>query len=167
MSTSFENAAHWERGLITTAYNCEGVNNGSFSFCTPGSYGSCNDKTIVRFDSYIDSLRTLNLYTKMKYSLLMNVEGEMEWMEGVYVMTGRIFLSFFLFFFPSPPPSPLFFSFFLSPHPSFFFFLSFSPSLFFSLLFFFVFFLCSFFLSHIYIFFSFFYFSLQNKSPIL
>ena len=106
MSTSFENAAHWERGLITIAYNCEGVNNGSFSFCTPGSYGSCNDKTIVRFDSYIDSLRTLNLYTKMKYSLLMNAEGEMEWIEGVYVMTGRIFLSFFLFF--VMPKRPIF-----------------------------------------------------------
>jgi hypothetical protein len=76
-------------GFPTIAYNCIGEHDGSFNFTTSGSYRSCNDKTIVSFDFYIDSLRTHNLYTKMKYSLILNDLGETEWVEGVYVITGN------------------------------------------------------------------------------
>ena len=66
-----------KEGYPTIAYNRTGLHDGSFSFCTPGSYGSCNDKTIVCFDSSIDLLRTYELYTTMKYSLI-NGMGELE-----------------------------------------------------------------------------------------
>ena len=78
-----------KEGFPTIAYNCTGVHDGSFSFSTAGSYGSCNDKTIVRFDSYIDSIRTHSLYTKTKYSLVLNDKGDTMWVEGVYVITGN------------------------------------------------------------------------------
>ena len=32
-----------KEGYPTIAYNCTGLHDGSFSFCTPGSYGSCNN----------------------------------------------------------------------------------------------------------------------------
>ena len=77
MRKEFEILHMGKEGYPTIAYNCTGLHDGSFSFCTPGSYGSCNDKTIVRFDSYIDLLRTYELYTTMKYSLI-NGMGELE-----------------------------------------------------------------------------------------
>lgn len=76
-----------KEGFPTIAYNCTGEHDGSFNFCTSGSYGACNDKTIVRFDSYIESLRTEKLYTEMKYSLLVSETGETEMASGVYVIT--------------------------------------------------------------------------------
>ena len=49
-----------KEGFPTIAYNCTGEHDESFSFRTPASYGSCNDKAILHFDSYIDSLMSLD-----------------------------------------------------------------------------------------------------------
>ena len=50
-----------KEGYPTIAYNCTGLHVGSFSFCTPGSYGSCNDKTIVRFDDDLCLVADMNV----------------------------------------------------------------------------------------------------------
>ena len=53
--------------------------------CTFGTYGSCNDKTLIRFDDWINDIRMLELYTGIKYELRIS-ETESFMQEGVYVI---------------------------------------------------------------------------------
>ena len=46
-----------KEGYPTIAYNVSVDHRGNVFFVTPGSYGSCNDKTIIRFDHHIDIIR--------------------------------------------------------------------------------------------------------------
>ena len=42
---------------------------------SPGVYGSCNDKTIVRFDGFIHMLRAGKKYAKVGFLLLAMIAG--------------------------------------------------------------------------------------------
>lgn len=46
-----------KEGFPTLAYNVSCDHAGNALFCTAGTYGTCNDKTIIRFDSHIDVVR--------------------------------------------------------------------------------------------------------------
>jgi hypothetical protein len=46
-----------KEGFPTIAYNVSCNHAGIAFHVTPGTYGSCNDKTIIRFDRHIDVVR--------------------------------------------------------------------------------------------------------------
>lgn len=58
-----------KEGYCTIAYNVSCGHDGYVFSSTPGTYGSCNDKTIIKFDDWIHRLRTDDLYTKIEYGL--------------------------------------------------------------------------------------------------
>ena len=47
-----------KEGFPTIAYNVSCDHKGNAFFVTAGTYGSCNDKTIIRFDRHIDIVRS-------------------------------------------------------------------------------------------------------------
>lgn len=60
-----------------------GAHDGSVLSCTAGTYGSCNDKTLIRFDEYINEIRSDIKYTKIEYELMVS-ETESIMQKGVY-----------------------------------------------------------------------------------
>lgn len=61
---------HMHDRYPTVAYNCTCAHDGSIINVTNGAYGSCNDKTLVRFDGFIDDIRTQPVYTDITYELM-------------------------------------------------------------------------------------------------
>lgn len=49
-----------------------GTHCGLIQSSTSGTYGSCNDKTIIRFDEYINEIRTEERYTEIEYDLMIS-----------------------------------------------------------------------------------------------
>ena len=62
-----------------------GSHDGSVQSSTAGTYGSANDKTLIRFDEDIDAFRTLPIYTKLGFDLFINATETVR-QEGVYVI---------------------------------------------------------------------------------
>ena len=58
-----------KEGIPTLAYNVTGNHDGSIIFCTAGTYGACNDKTLVRYDNFINEIRTNKWYKNIEYDL--------------------------------------------------------------------------------------------------
>jgi hypothetical protein len=67
-----------KEGFPTVAYQVICDHSGFIMSCTPGFYGSCNDKTIVRFDNVINALKEGTIYGNVKWKLytLEKVNGE-------------------------------------------------------------------------------------------
>ena len=94
----------WERCPVSLANICTGkegyatlawqVTVDHHLFCQSvqqSKFGSYNDKTIVRYDAYIDDLRKKDLYSKVKYNIY-NKDGEEIEMTGAHVIADGGFL---------------------------------------------------------------------------
>ena len=62
---------------------CLGAHDGSVQASTVGTYGSCNDKTLIRFDEYINEIRSEELYTNIEYDLMISEKHSIK-QKGVY-----------------------------------------------------------------------------------
>jgi len=71
-----------KEGYPTVAYNCCVYHNGSYAHVSAGMYGSANDKTLVRFDPFIDTVRSAPFFREAKFTVLTD-DGEEE-LEGAY-----------------------------------------------------------------------------------
>jgi hypothetical protein len=60
---NWQNSCTGKSGLPTLAYSVTCSHSRKIYHCSPGFEGSKNDKTISRFDSFIDQIRTNSLYT--------------------------------------------------------------------------------------------------------
>ena len=58
-----------KEGFPTVAYNCSVYHDGSFAYVSAGTYGSANDKTLVKFDNFVHALRTAPFYLETAYTL--------------------------------------------------------------------------------------------------
>ena len=56
-----------KEGIPTLAYNVTGNHDGSIIFCTAGTYGACDDKTLVLYDNFTIEIRTNKWYTNIEY----------------------------------------------------------------------------------------------------
>ena len=73
-----------KEGFPTIAYNvCSDHQGRALSVC-PGAYGATNDKTIVKFDTAIDEVRTRSFFTEYEYE----VHGEVRTGPGDVVSPG-------------------------------------------------------------------------------
>lgn len=63
------NLATGKEGYPSIAYNVICDHNGRAIAVLPGAYGSINDKTIVRFDDFVDDVRCLDFFTKFEYNV--------------------------------------------------------------------------------------------------
>ena len=64
-----------KEGFPSIAYQMHSVHSGYIIHVSPGVYGACNDKTIVRFDSFVQALRSGKKYTNTAFTLLALVVG--------------------------------------------------------------------------------------------
>ena len=74
-----------KEGFPTIAFNCVSDHNGRVIHVTSGHPGARNDKTIVRHDNFIMTLRTEEEFTQFKYKVL-GPEGYEEEVTGAYVI---------------------------------------------------------------------------------
>jgi hypothetical protein len=74
-----------KEGFPTIVFNVTVTHDGKAMHVSSSAYGSCNDKTLVRFDEFIHLLRTHPRYTKIKYELFIS-PGNSELAMGVYVL---------------------------------------------------------------------------------
>ena len=74
-----------KEGFPTIVFNVTCTHDGAAIHVGTGTYGSCNDKTLIRFDEFIADLRTLDVFTEVEYQLY-TASGEFEWVKGVYVI---------------------------------------------------------------------------------
>jgi hypothetical protein len=75
-----------KEGYPTIAYEVCCDHNTCIMSVTPGTFGSMNDKTIVKFDGFIEQLRTKQLFTNYEYSLNISA-NETRNFYGAYVIT--------------------------------------------------------------------------------
>lgn len=74
-----------KEGFPTIVYNVTSTHDGAATHVSSGSYGSCNDKTLIRFDEFIADLRTLGTYKECEYELF-TAPGVTETVKGLYVV---------------------------------------------------------------------------------
>ena len=65
---------------VVTDHNCYCLH------CTKGFYGSFNDKTIVKFDNFIDAIRSNELFLNYEYNLF-DLNGNPFIEHGVYLIS--------------------------------------------------------------------------------
>mmetsp|Transcript_75594 Transcript_75594/g.148370 ORF Transcript_75594/g.148370 Transcript_75594/m.148370 type:complete len:201 (-) Transcript_75594:189-791(-) len=70
----------------TVAYEMTVNHKGRIQAVGRGFYGTCNDKTIVRFDAFVVDLHERRKYEDVEYTLT-NADGLHEIMKGCYVIT--------------------------------------------------------------------------------
>ena len=64
-----------KEGFPSIAYQMHCDHSGYITHVCPGAYGACNDKTIVRFDSFIQILRSGKKYANVGFTLLVTFLG--------------------------------------------------------------------------------------------
>ena len=74
-----------KEGFPTIAFNCVSDHNGRVIHVTSGHPGARNDKTIVRHDNFIMTLRTEPEFTQFKYKVI-GPEGYEDEVTGAYVI---------------------------------------------------------------------------------
>jgi hypothetical protein len=88
---------HWDRcpaqwrnyftgkeGFPTIAYEVICDHSGYIMSVSPGYYGSCNDKTIVRYDSIIQKLRCGEIYNNVEWYVFKDEELTKEYFHRPY-----------------------------------------------------------------------------------
>lgn len=73
-----------KEGFPTIAYQMICDHAGRILSCTPGFYGACNDKSIIRFDGWINAIRQ-GMYRHVKYTLRTS-ETEVKEVEDPYII---------------------------------------------------------------------------------
>ena len=74
-----------KEGYPTIAFNVHCSHNKRVVYVAPAQPGNRNDKTIVKYDAFIDKLRTEDLYKTFKFKLW-NEKGELVTHHGCYVV---------------------------------------------------------------------------------
>ena len=81
---SLLNLATGKEGYPSVAYNAICDHSGRVLSVLPGSYGSYNDKTIVRFDGFVDDIRTHPFFTDFEFEVRTGPEaGDREMVKGL------------------------------------------------------------------------------------
>jgi hypothetical protein len=75
-----------KEGYPTIAYEVICDHSGYIMSCSPGYYGACNDKTIVRFDSVIQKLKSKEIYYNVEWFVYTNEIGDKEYFSSPYVI---------------------------------------------------------------------------------
>lgn len=71
---------------ITLAYEVTVDHNRRCLHCSPGFYGSFNDKTIVKFDRFISSINNKERYADEEYEIY-DVHGNLTTEKGLYLLS--------------------------------------------------------------------------------
>ncbi len=73
-------------GGTTRAYEVIFDNNRRCLSCTPGFFGSFNDKTIIKFDSVVQRIHKRELYNDIEFKLY-NLDGTLSAYNGLYLLS--------------------------------------------------------------------------------
>ena len=79
------NLYNGKEGFPTIAYEFTVNHKGVVQAVTTGFYGTCNDKTIVRFDTFIISIRNRTRYANVPY-ILYDIHGNPHIVYGCYIL---------------------------------------------------------------------------------
>ena len=75
-----------KEGYTAIGYNVTATHDRYIIHVPPGLPGSHNDKTKVRYDSFIDSVRNSDLYTNLEFEVYVDEDGTTETVKGAYVI---------------------------------------------------------------------------------
>jgi hypothetical protein len=81
----YSNACTGKEGYPTLAWEATVDHHMRFMAVTKSFHGSLNDKTIVKFDKFINDLNDGSLYKDVTYNLF-NVKGDLYNETGLYVL---------------------------------------------------------------------------------
>jgi hypothetical protein len=74
-----------KEGYPTIVFNVTCTHDGAATHVGTGTYGSCNDKTLIQFDQFVADMRTLGIYRDREYDLF-TADGGTVTVKGVYVV---------------------------------------------------------------------------------
>lgn len=84
--TWLANLATGKEGYPSIAYNVICDHEGRAMSVLPGAYGATSDKTIVRFDGFVDEVRCDPFFTEMQYALYKDADGAEETEKGAWLL---------------------------------------------------------------------------------
>ena len=71
---------------MTLAYEVTVDHNRRCLHCSPGFYGSMNDKTIIKFDRLVSSINNYEMYSENEYELF-DINGNIAKEKGLYLLS--------------------------------------------------------------------------------